>query len=185
MALAALALRAGRRRRAARPAAEVGPELNAAIWTILALRPAAGPSRRRRSRTCCAASPPPAASVGEGVAPDSNDTAAAIQALRAAGVTGRPIARALASLARFRNADGGFALTRGRASDSQSTAWAIQAYLAAGRSRRAPPTPSSPDARARRQLPLLGSTRDSGLGDRAGGAGARREAILTAWSPRS
>ena len=65
--------------------------------------------------------------------PDSNDTAAAIQALRAAGVTGAPVRRGLAYLRRLHNRDGGFELTPGRGSDAQSTAWAIQAFLAARR----------------------------------------------------
>jgi energy-coupling factor transport system substrate-specific component len=65
--------------------------------------------------------------------PDSNDTAAAIEALRSAGVTGRPIQRGLAYLARLQNRDGGFELTPGRGSDAQSTAWAIQAFVAAHR----------------------------------------------------
>ena len=66
-----------------------------------------------------------------GVAPDSNDTAAVIEALRAAGVGGRPVRRGLTYLRRLENRDGGFALTRGRGSDAQSTAWAIQAFVAA------------------------------------------------------
>jgi squalene cyclase len=70
---------------------------------------------------------------GKGVAPDSNDTAAAVEALRAAGVSGKPIRRALAYLATLRRPDGGFALGSTGASDAQSTAWAIQAYLAAGK----------------------------------------------------
>jgi prenyltransferase beta subunit len=65
--------------------------------------------------------------------PDSNDTAAALQALRAAGVAGKPVRRALAYLLRLRNADGGFELTPGRGSDAQSTAWAVQAFVAARR----------------------------------------------------
>ncbi|HSC50593.1 MAG TPA: prenyltransferase/squalene oxidase repeat-containing protein, partial [Gaiellaceae bacterium] len=65
--------------------------------------------------------------------PDSNDTAAAIQALRASGVGGSPIRRGLAYLLRLRTADGGFELTPGRGSDAQSTAWAIQAFVAARR----------------------------------------------------
>ena len=69
-------------------------------------------------------------------APDSNDTASVIEALRASGVRGRPIQRALGFLLRYRNRDGGFELTPGRGSDAQSTAWAIQAFLAAGK---APP----------------------------------------------
>ena len=68
-----------------------------------------------------------------GGAPDSNDTAAAIQALRAAGTRGAPISRGLAYLRRLHKRDGGFELTPDRGSDSQSTAWAIQAFLAAGK----------------------------------------------------
>ena len=65
------------------------------------------------------------------VAPDSNDTAVAIEALRAAGVTGRPLRRGIAYLRRLENRDGGFSLVPGRSSDAQSTAWAIQAFVAA------------------------------------------------------
>jgi prenyltransferase beta subunit len=69
-----------------------------------------------------------------GVAPDSNDTSAAVQALRSVGVTGRPIRQALAYLETLQRRDGGFALVASSVSDAQSTAWAIQAFLAAGRS---------------------------------------------------
>ena len=107
---------------------------NAAIWTILAYRQAGRPApgalvqavRARQHRTGGWA-------WLKGGRPESNDTAAAIQALRAAGVGGRPIAHGLAALGTFQNRDGGFELAHGRGSDAQSTAWAIQAYLAAGR----------------------------------------------------
>jgi prenyltransferase beta subunit len=112
--------------------------VNETIWTLLALRRG---GRAVPQATVAYLLRAQARSGGfgwaKGVAPDSNDTAAAIQALRAAGVKGKPVARAVAFLARFRNADGGFALVRGRASDAQSTAWAIQAYRAAGK--RPPP----------------------------------------------
>jgi hypothetical protein len=65
-------------------------------------------------------------------APDSNDTAAVIQALRAHGVRGAPIRRGLAYLRRLTAPSGGVRLVAGRAADAQSTAWALQAYLAAG-----------------------------------------------------
>ncbi len=65
--------------------------------------------------------------------PDSNDTAAALEALRVAGVHGAPVARAVRFLLTFQNRDGGFELTQGRGSDAQSTAWAIQGLVAAGR----------------------------------------------------
>ncbi len=69
----------------------------------------AGDPRRRRRRA--------AASRGRrGGKPDSNDTAAAIQALRAPGVAGAPIRRAVVALRAFQNRDGGFALTKGRES---------------------------------------------------------------------
>jgi len=65
--------------------------------------------------------------------PDSNDTAAALEALRVAGVHGQPIRRAVRFILTFENKDGGFELTRGRGSDAQSTAWVIQGLVAAGR----------------------------------------------------
>jgi len=65
--------------------------------------------------------------------PDSNDTAAALEALRVAGVHGAPITRAVGFLLSFQIRDGGFELTHGRGSDAQSTAWAIQGLVAAGR----------------------------------------------------
>ena len=74
-----------------------------------------------------------------GGAADTNDTAAAIQALRSAGVRGGPVDRGVAFLRRHQNRDGGFELTAGRGSDTQSTAWAIQAPA---RSRRVPGTPA-------------------------------------------
>lgn len=64
--------------------------------------------------------------------PDSNDTAAAIQALRWNGVRGRPIGRGLAFIRSLTARNGGVRLVAGREPDAQSTAWAIQAYLAAG-----------------------------------------------------
>jgi energy-coupling factor transport system substrate-specific component len=81
-----------------------------------------------------------------GAAPDSNDTAAVVQALRACGIKGPPIMRGIAYLRRRQNADGGFELTAGRGSDAQSTAWAIQAFVAAGR---------KPPAKAFRYLATL------------------------------
>jgi hypothetical protein len=112
----------------------IGPTVNSAIWTILALHAAGRPIPPETRRYLTASQPKSGGfSWARGIAPDSNDTAVAIQALRAAGVGGKPVDRALAFLARLRNSDGGFSLTRGRPSDSQSTAWAIQAYLAAGK----------------------------------------------------
>jgi hypothetical protein len=111
-----------------------GRLLNATIWAILALRQAGEPAPPGLVRAVLRAQSPSGGwSWLRGGAPDSNDTAAAIQALRAAGVRGKPIDRAVAFLRRHQNRDGGFELTVGRGSDAPSTAWAIQALLAAGR----------------------------------------------------
>ena len=110
-----------------------GGQTNTVIWTILARRQAGLPVPRSLVTLLRARQ---AANGGWGwgtsVAPDSNDTAAAVQALRAVGAGGAPVRRALAYLGKLRNADGGFGLVPGRASDAQSSAWAIQAYVAAG-----------------------------------------------------
>jgi energy-coupling factor transport system substrate-specific component len=111
-----------------------GTAINATAWKLIALAQARRPLppaavrslRRHQSRTG-------GWSWAVGVAPDSNDTAAVIEALRAAGVSGRPIQRGLAFLRRLQDRDGGFELVSGRGSDAQSTAWAIQAFLAAHR----------------------------------------------------
>ena len=122
-------------RSAQRADGRIGPNVNSTIWGILALRQARQPAPRKAVRFVLRQQ-----SRSGGWAwylngqPDSNDTAAAIEALRSAGVTGKPIRRGLAYLLRLRNRDGGFELTPGRGSDAQSTAWAVQAFVAAGRS---------------------------------------------------
>ncbi|MDX6370754.1 MAG: energy-coupling factor transport system substrate-specific component [Gaiellaceae bacterium] len=114
-----------------RPDGRIGPAINSTAWGILAYAQVGRPVKpgvtyllrqQRRSGGW---------SWIAGGAPDSNDTAAVIQALRARGVRGRPITRGIAYLRRLQNADGGFELTAGRGSDAQSTAWAIQAFVAA------------------------------------------------------
>ena len=116
-----------------RPSGAIGPTLNSTYWGVIALRQARQPvNPRTRAYILARQTVSGGWAWGESVAPDSNDTAAAIQALRALGVSGRPIRRGLAFLRRLQNRDGGFALVHGRASDAQSTAWAIQAFTAAG-----------------------------------------------------
>ena len=116
-----------------------GKLVNATIWTILALRQAGDPAPAALVQALRKAQRPSGGwSWLAGGAADANDTAAAIQALRATGVKGRPIDRGVAFLRRHQNPDGGFELTLGRGSDTQSTAWAIQALLAAGRQPGAP-----------------------------------------------
>ena len=68
----------------------------------------------------------------KGVPPDSNVTAWAVQALRATGVKGTPIAHALTYLRGLQTSSGGFRLVAGRAPDAQSTALVVQAFVAAG-----------------------------------------------------
>ncbi|MDX6399930.1 MAG: hypothetical protein QOF27_536 [Gaiellaceae bacterium] len=115
-------------RLAARPQA-----VNEAIWDILALRQARRPLPKALVTYLLRSQ---ASSGGfawaRGVRPDSNDTAFAIQALRAAGVRATPVTRAVAFLRRFQRRDGGFELAKGRGSDAQSTAVAIQGLVAAG-----------------------------------------------------
>jgi hypothetical protein len=107
-------------------------QVNEAMWSILALRQSGRATPKSlvtyvlRSQARNGGFP-----WFRGGAPDSNDTAAAIEALTAAGVRGGPITHALAYLRTQQNKDGGFRLTKGRASDAQSTAFAIQAFAAA------------------------------------------------------
>jgi energy-coupling factor transport system substrate-specific component len=119
-------------RSAQRPDGRIGPNVNSTIWGILALRQSGLRAPRSSIRFLLRQQ---ARSGGWAWylhgQPDSNDTAAAIEALRASGIRGAPIRRGLAYLLRLRNADGGFELTPGRGSDAQSTAWAIQAFVAA------------------------------------------------------
>jgi hypothetical protein len=120
-----------------RPGGAIGSNVNSTIWGILALRQAARPAPRAAVRYLLRRQGRSGGwSWYPGGQPDSNDTAAAVEALRAAGVRGRPIRRGLAYLHGLQRRDGGFELTRGRGSDAQSTAWAIQAFLAADK---APP----------------------------------------------
>ena len=116
-----------------RSSGAIGPTVNSTMWGILALRQAGEPAPRAAVRFVLRRQNRSGGWAWyAGGRPDSNDTAAAVQALRSAGVRGTPISRALGYLNRLRNRDGGFELTPGRGSDAQSTAWAIQAYLAAG-----------------------------------------------------
>jgi len=123
--------------RADRPLARlrgsVGGLVNGTAWSVLAFRATATPIRRRTIRWLLARQSRAGGWGWTARAADSNDTAAVVEALRATGVGGRPIRRALRFLLGFRNRDGGFELTQGRGSDAQSTAWVAQAFLAAGK----------------------------------------------------
>ena len=114
-----------------RPDGRIGPAINSTAWGILAYAQVGRPVKLNVSYLLQHQHRSGGWGWIAGAAPDSNDTAAVIQALRTQGVRGRPIARAVAFLRRLQNADGGFELTVGRGSDAQSTAWAIQAFIAA------------------------------------------------------
>jgi prenyltransferase beta subunit len=118
-----------------RPDGRIGPLVNSTIWGLLALRAAGHPPGSTLRYLLRQQRPSGGWSWYPRGLADSNDTAAAVQALRAAGVSARarPIARALAYLRRLQGRDGGFPLLPGRAADAQSTAWCIQAFVAAGR----------------------------------------------------
>jgi prenyltransferase beta subunit len=112
----------------AKPSGQIGETLNSTYWGVLAL----GRSTQATTRFILAQQTKAGGFAWylHGQA-DSNDTAAALEALRVAGVRGAVVRRAVAFLRSFQNPDGGFELTHGRGSDAQSTAWAIQGLLAA------------------------------------------------------
>ena len=117
-----------------------GVLVNETIWSVLALRAAGEQAPQALVQGILAAQAKGGGfSWSRGGAPDSNDTAAAIQALRAADVAGAPMRRAVAALRSFQTPAGGFSLTKGRDPDAQSTAWAIQGLLAAGEKPGRPP----------------------------------------------
>jgi hypothetical protein len=115
------------------PNGTIGDALNSTYWGVLALRqanqavPGSVVSAMRRAQTSAGGFP----WIG-GVRADTDDTSAAVQALVAAGVRGKPIARAVRYIRARENPDGGFSLQPGGRSNAQSTAWAVQALLAAG-----------------------------------------------------
>ena len=115
----------------ARPDGRIGPTINSTAWGVLAHAQIGRPGKVRASYLLRHQHRSGGWGWIAGAAPDSNDTAAVIQALRSQDVRGRPISRGVAYLRRLQNADGGFELTQGRGSDAQSTAWAIQAFIAA------------------------------------------------------
>jgi Prenyltransferase and squalene oxidase repeat len=113
----------------------IGTLVNSTIWGVIALRATGRPAGTSIRYLLRAQRKSGGWSWHPRAAPDSNDTAAAIQALRAAGVGRRSLAirRGLRYLRTLQRPDGGFALGPGAAADAQSTAWAIQAFVAAGK----------------------------------------------------
>ncbi|HEV2713004.1 MAG TPA: prenyltransferase/squalene oxidase repeat-containing protein [Gaiellaceae bacterium] len=112
-----------------RPDGRIGSLINSTAWSALAL---GKPGRATIRYLIRAQHRSGGWSWAPRGAPDSNDTAAVIQALRAGGVQGRPIRRGLGYIRRLTAPNGGVRLVPGREPDAQSTAWAVQAYVAAG-----------------------------------------------------
>jgi prenyltransferase beta subunit len=117
------------------PGGRIGTLVNSTIWGVIALRATGSPAGTSVRYLLRAQHKNGGWSWHPRAEPDSNDTAAAIQALRASGVSTRSqaIRRGLSYLSALQRPDGGFALGPGAAADAQSTAWAIQAFVAAGR----------------------------------------------------
>ena len=118
------------------PRGRIGPRLNSTIWGVLALRAAGERVPRQVVRYLVrSAHRSGGFSFAAKGPPDTNDTAAAIQALRAAGVRAdaRVIRRAFRYLERSRARGGGYPLIPGKPADAQSTGWVLQAYASAGR----------------------------------------------------
>jgi hypothetical protein len=117
------------------PSGRIGPAVNSTVWGVIALRAAGRPAGKATVSFLLRSQHRGGGwSWSSKAPPDSNDSAAAIEALRAAGVSTRApaVRRGLAYLGSLRNRDGGFALSPGADSDAQSTAWALQAFAAAG-----------------------------------------------------
>jgi hypothetical protein len=113
----------------------IGPAANSTYWGVLALR-AAGSSVSARTLRYIRSRQHRNGGFGwsPSAAPDSNDTAAAVLALHAAGERcgSGSIAHAYGYLASAQAASHGYALLPGGAADSQSTSWTIQARHACG-----------------------------------------------------
>lgn len=112
-----------------KPSGQIGDTLNSTYWGVLALGRASPATTRFILAQQTKAGGFSWYAHGQ---PDSNDTAAALEALHVAHVRGAPLTRAVRFLRSFQTKDGGFELTHGRGSDAQSTAWAIQGFVAAG-----------------------------------------------------
>jgi hypothetical protein len=114
----------------------IGGYVNSTAWGVLALRAGGRAVPAQTVATLRAAQAKSGGWSWSGHGPgDADDTAAVVEALRAAGepATGGPIARALAFLRRCQEKGGGFAATPGSGANAQTSAWALQAFAAAGR----------------------------------------------------
>jgi hypothetical protein len=116
---------------------QLGPYVNSHVWAMIALK-AAGQTPTAREVKWLLGEQNSDGGWGwaPGIASDTNDTAAAMQALAAAGQSASSSAM-IAAVAYLRSRqlkDGGFAYSGTGASDANSTAWVVQGLLAAGKS---------------------------------------------------
>jgi hypothetical protein len=114
----------------------IGKYLNSTYWGVLALRAAGGPvptSSINYIRSHAGSGGGFGYAAGSGA--DSNDTAAAVMALRAGGVpcNWAVMTRAYGYMHSLQSgSDHGYALTSSAGSDSQSTSWVVQSRIRCG-----------------------------------------------------
>ncbi|MDX6534223.1 MAG: hypothetical protein QOF68_1967 [Gaiellales bacterium] len=111
---------------------KIGKYANSTYWGVLALK-AAGARVPRRSLNFIRGAQRSSGGFGysSSSAPDSNDTAAAVMALRAGRIpcSWRVIEKAYDYMETLHNGDGGYSLGASSGSDSQSTGWVMQARI--------------------------------------------------------
>jgi hypothetical protein len=113
----------------------IGSYSNSTYWGVLAFR-AAGATLPSRSLAYIRSLQGTAGGYGyaPGTGADSNDTAAAVMALRAGGIpcAWKAVAQAYDYMHGLQRSDLGYGLTASSGSDSQSTSWVIQARIKCG-----------------------------------------------------
>jgi hypothetical protein len=112
------------------PNGRIGLYQNSTYWGVLALRAANSPVPIQSLNFIRSAQLSNGGySWQGGAAPDSNDTAAAVMALRTAGIpcSWNAVAKAYDYMHTLQRSDHGYALTAAGAADSQSTSWVVQA----------------------------------------------------------
>jgi hypothetical protein len=113
----------------------IGLYQNSTYWGVLALRAAGSPVPTASLNFIRSAQQSNGGySWQGGAAPDSNDTAAAVMALRSSGIPceWNAVAHAYSYMHALQRSDHGYALTPSGAADSQSTSWVIQARRKCG-----------------------------------------------------
>jgi hypothetical protein len=117
----------------------IGPYANSTYWGVLAFRAARARLPERSLRYIRSRQRSNGGYSWSSAAPaDSNDTAAAVLALRAGGVrcSSRPVAGAYRFLRTLRKPSGGYSLLPGDRADSMSTSWVVQARMRCHRANR-------------------------------------------------